>query len=208
MKCYALIISCHKNYKKIEEQDVSKLPFEHSYFLGKPVTYDFDNKTKINIVDCSDAYESLIYKVYESIKWVHHNIDYDYILKTDDDIGFNTSSINTLYKKIINDNTDYTGFFCRQPREGFEYMSTYHYGKCNDKIVNSTPVMCPSDSYASGGAYFLSRDAVEFYLDTFPHQDMKMIYEDVMMGVIMNKSSSLNITTNNNTIVRESFTWT
>ena len=210
LNCFTIVLSCFKNYKKIESDSASNLPFDYRYFTGKPnyPTTQLINK-KTQTVDCPDNYESLVLKVDESIKWVNENIEYDYILKTDDDIKFNQDKIKAIYKKIKSLNIDYTGFFQSSPRTtNKDYYSQYHFGKCEDSIINSTPILCPAmNSYASGGAYFLSKKAVLEYLRNFASRSLSVIFEDVITGEIMNNCKSMNISRDFNKEIREAFLW-
>ena len=49
-------------------------------------------------------------------------------------------------------------------------------------------MMSPQTPYASGGGYFLSRRAVDSYLQTYPSLLKYLIYEDGMMGKCLNAS--------------------
>lgn len=210
LNCFAIVLSCFKNYKKIEFDSASNLPFDYRYFIGKPnhPTAQLINK-KTQTVDCPDNYESLIFKVHESIKWVNENIKYDYILKTDDDIKFNQDKIKAIYKKIKSSNIDYTGFFNVSPiTTNKDFYSRYHFGKCEDSTINSTPILCPAmNSYASGGAYFLSKKAVSEYLENFGSRSRSVIFEDFITGEIMNNCKSINISRDLNEEIREAFCW-
>jgi hypothetical protein len=208
-KCFTIILSCHKEMDRIKSQDTSQLPFDYSYFVGndeRPINVPEKNITQLS---CLDNYESLIFKVYESIKWVDSNIEYDYILKTDDDIVFDKLKINKLYETICSSGIDYTGFFNFSPNTtNREYYSNYHFGKCEDAKINQTSVLCPAtDTCASGGAYFLSKKSVKEYLNQFHSQDKGLIFEDLFMGRILNKYKKLNISKDFNQEIREAFLW-
>lgn len=207
-KCFAIIISCFKNINKINNQATSNLPFDYSYFLGQSNQDSSINKPHQKL-DCKDNYESLIFKVFKAIQWVNKNEDYDYILKTDDDIIFNKEKINSLYKNIYQSDIDYTGFFnVNSYTLNKSYYSNYHFGKCEDQQINNTPVLCPAmNTYASGGAYFLSKKAVNKYLNEFPKEDKKLIFEDLLMGKILNSQDNLKIERGLNNEFREAFKW-
>lgn len=206
--CFAIILSCKKNAEKIKAQNLDGFPFDYSYFIGndRPLTESINKNIKI--AKCKDNYESLIFKTYESIKWVDENIEYDYILKTDDDIVFDNHKIEKLYKKIHSNNIDYTGYFNEDPNSLYAYYSGYHFDKCEDPEINKKPVYCPSNnSYASGGAYFLSKLAVKKYLKQFPLEDKQLIFEDLLTGKILNNEPVLNISRGFNKEIREAFSW-
>ena len=206
--CFAIILSCKKNAEKIKAQDLYQFPFNYSYFIGNDTQLTEPINKNIKTVKCKDNYESLIFKTHESIKWVDENIEYDYILKTDDDIIFENHKIEKLYEKIHSKNIDYTGYFNEDPNALLACYSEYHFGKCEDPKINQTPVHCPADnSYASGGAYFLSKLAVKKYLKQFPLEDKQLIFEDLLTGKILNNEPILNISRDFNKEIREAFLW-
>lgn len=204
--CFGIILSCDKYLNtRAEKQNTADLPMPYRYFVGDGVK---SIRGDVVGLKCPDNYESLHYKVYESIKWVDSNTEYDYILKTDDDIIFNRSNIEKIYKKIIESECDYCGNFTLVQNG---YMSDWHFGKCYDKIINKTHILCPKTYYASGGAYFLSRKFVKQYLNIFPTLNKNLIYEDAFMGVAFNEckkiDNSLKILDGVNRDILEAFNW-
>lgn len=182
--CFSVILSCHKYIEsRIKTQNIEELPFRYRYFIGKDEDKKNDNKNIISL-DCLDNYESLHYKVYEAIKWIDENVEYEYILKTDDDIPFKKDSIKKIYNKFVDGGYDYCGYFTLV-KNG--HMSSWHCGKCEDSKINKAQVYCPPNHYASGGAYFLSKRFVKHYLETFPKMDKKLIYEDAFMGRVFSE---------------------
>ncbi len=206
--CFAIILSCKKNAEKMKAQNLDGFPFDYSYFIGNDRSLTESINKNIKIAKCKDNYESLIFKTYESIKWVDENIEYDYILKTDDDIVFDNHKIEKLYKKIHSNNIDYTGYFNEDSNSLYAYYSGYHFDKCEGPEINKNPVYCPPNNpYASGGAYFLSKLAVKKYLKQFPFEDKQLIFEDLLTGKILNNEPILNISRDFNKEIREAFSW-
>ena len=114
-KCVALIVSCHKYlHTRAQQQDTSALPFDFKVFVGK--SHSSNLALPLNTIElpCKDNYESLPQKVYEAIKWAKANLSFDYILKTDDDIVFNTAVIKDVFSIITHAKADYAGCFDRQ----------------------------------------------------------------------------------------------
>lgn len=204
--CFGVILSCQKYIKsRAVNQNTDELPFDFRYFVGGKEEKD---NNKIITLKCADNYESLHHKVYKSIKWVDENVDYDYILKTDDDIPFDKEKIENIYKKITEGSYDYCGYFS-SIKTG--YNSTWHFGKCEDETINKTQVYCPATYYAAGGAYFLSKKFVKQYLNNFQNTDQSLIFEDVFMGVsfaeCLKKDSSLKILSGLNKEILQAFKW-
>ena len=186
-KCVALIMSCRKYlYTRAANQDTSNLPFEFKYFIGEDPSSNLALPLNTIELPCNDNYESLPHKVYEAIKWAKANLNFDYILKTDDDIIFNTAAIKDVFSIITDTKADYAGCFDRGKLPTYSYS---HLGACEDPIMRRIPMLSPQCPYASGGGYFLSRKAVDAYLQAYPSLPKQIIYEDRMMGEYLNASS-------------------
>ena len=182
--CVAIILSCRKYLStRVAGQNMDDFPFEFRYFVGECSSYDHI-ALPVNIIQlpCPDNYEGLVFKVYEAIKWVDQNLDFEYILKSDDDIVFDPKSILKLYNKVVDQSIDYAGSFKRPPPSSWSYL---HRGCCDDPILNSIPVLAPQEQYASGGGYFLSKRAVKAYLDHFSLMRKDLIFEDGFMGACL-----------------------
>ena len=190
--CVAIILSCHKYLSsRAFDQDITELPFEFRYFVGERDPRRFTNialPTNVVELPCKDNYESLVFKVHEAIKWVSSNLEFDYILKTDDDIIFDSELILNLYDKILSNSVDYGGHFVRP--EKMPLWSYMHQHSCEDPILKCIPAVSPQLPYASGGAYFLSKKAVNAYLNHFPLMRKDIIFEDGFMGACMQECPS------------------
>lgn len=183
--CKTAILSCHKYLdSRSAHQNTDNLPFECYYFVGNtqpPNKTNILNKTIIDL-DCNDHYEGLPDKVYKSIQWLSCHTDFDYILKTDDDIVFNKENIVSIYEKIYSLGIDYAGNFVKVN----SYKSTWHHNKCENTDLNNVSITVPTTEYCSGGAYFLSKKSVNFILNNYDkYKPADLIYEDVTIGYIL-----------------------
>lgn len=186
-KCVALIISCRKYlYTRAAKQDTSALPFDFKYFIGEDPSSNLALPLNTIELPCNDSYESLPHKVNEAIKWAKANLNFDYILKTDDDTVFNAPAIRDVFSIVTSRQVDYAGSFSRSKLPLYSYS---HLGSCEDPILRCIPMLGPRSPYASGGAYFLSARAVDAYLDVYSSIPDHLIYEDGVMGECLSASS-------------------
>ena len=130
-------------------------------------------------VDLDDIYENLSKKIYEGIKYIYHNTEYNYIYKVDDDFFDMTLNItNDVY-------CDYYGNYIIT-----ELNRTYHFGKCYDAELNKLKYEGKFlRNYAAGGyGYVLSRKSM-FYILNNKNYIYSEIYEDKAIGDVLCKNN-------------------
>ena len=143
------------------------LPNITKYLLKEERKY---NKDMIIIPNLVDEYKQLTMKVIASMKWINENIEFDYVLKADDDTFVRVDiMVNKLRSK---------------PKERL-YWGQFSHGS---KIVKSgnwaekRAYICDTYvSYALGGGYVLSKDLVAYIVDN-SDKLKKFTNEDVSVG--------------------------
>ena len=180
MKVFILILSCEKFKKRRERQNINVLPFPYLYFIGDSSLKKSVKKNDIVYLPCKDTYECLTSKTLLALQWIKNNInEFDYIIKTDDDVEFNKIEIQDMCQSLSKEKTDYAGLFHKGG-----YVSSYHFGKCLDTYINQQLMYVPNITYCAGGAYWLSRFALDTILSTdiIPYYS---IFEDATIGNIL-----------------------
>ena len=130
-------------------------------------------------IDIDDHYENLPRKMYEGIKYIYFNTDYNYIYKVDDDFFDMTLNLtNEIY-------CDYYGNYI------INYLvRDYHFGKCHDADLNKLRYEGNFiRNYAAGGyGYVLSRRSM-FYIVNNKDYICSEIYEDKAIGDVLSKNN-------------------
>jgi hypothetical protein len=127
-------------------------------------------------LDCEESYEKLPHKSHAFFDFCYHNLDFDYIFKTDDDTYLDMEKFLNFDKK----EADYIGQFKDSPLK--EIGKTWHYGKCTDKsyeVPDDSEFIC---GWATGAGYFLSKKAVETLIKETASMHNDYIFEDRMVG--------------------------
>ncbi len=155
------------------------------YFIGDPDQKEewiIDSEKKVIRIKCADNYESLPMKTYRSLEYAfkNHFDEIEGVFKTDDDIDLD---LDLLYKNLCkNSELEYFGnpVIVRN-----EYMSSWHFGKCEDANINTTPQQVPISHYCSGGGYYINKKNLHRILEM---QDVftSNIFEDVCTGIALN----------------------
>jgi hypothetical protein len=198
-----LLILSHKNsqcrdiqHLKIKSQSIA-YNFYYYYFIGDinlKQNYFVDEVNKIVYLKVPDNYESLSLKVYESFRFINDNFeDICGVFKTDDDIDLDLNKIfklNTTYS-----NFDYYGL----KNEIVDDYSFYHFGKCENDILNNLPMKTPITCYCSGGGYYLNAKNIKYVLSSYKIFST-IIYEDVAVGHVLstNGIKLINVDVKNN----------
>lgn len=127
-------------------------------------------------LDCEEAYEKLPYKSHAFYEYCYKNLDFDYILKIDDDTYLDLGQFLGFDKQ----GADYVGQFRDSPLK--DRGKTWHYGKCTDKsyeVPDDAEFVC---GWATGGGYFLSKKAVGILIKKTSVTHQNYIFEDRMVG--------------------------
>jgi hypothetical protein len=174
------LLSCDKYKDRREKQ---KIPnnFEYRYFIGDETLpeneYREDIENKIIYVPCPDNYENLTFKVYYMIKWVIQNRPYiKYLVKSDDDVKFNSYQFTETCKYINNKNFDYIG----EKHKNITAENSHHFGKTQDEILSKTKIKTPITNFCVGPCYFLSRKSCNIIIDNLLKD--YCLYEDISIG--------------------------
>jgi len=146
-----------------------------------------DQENSSFILKCEDNFENLPKKTYLMLKTFlecESFNDYDYIIKMDDD-----TEINFKLSELVNSNLldgDYIGakLLSSEPQD-----HNYHFGKCSNNELNSTPYKLDIDlSWGAGYFYILSRKAIKIRCDDIEGYKQLLadnLYEDMMIGYIL-----------------------
>ena len=181
-RLFTIILSCEKYAFRREFQNTSRLG-DYMYFIGKPELSSplVEWKGSIGTVylPCPDNYESLTKKTLMAVKWAVENRDFDLLLKTDDDVIFLDHFDDVVYDAS---KYDYSGAL-----ENGGYNSSWHSGKCENKMLHAEKFFIPPVCYCQGCVYFLSKKSASI-LANHELGDDYCIYEDAEVGNILRKS--------------------
>jgi hypothetical protein len=160
--------------------------FNYEYFLLISGINKTGIKNNILYVNIDDIYENLSNKIYEGIKYIYQNTDYEYIYKVDDD--FFKVNINLDENEIL---TDYYANYIIN-----NITRDYHRGKCFDNELNENNYNgIFYNKYGAGGyGYVISRKSM-FYIVNNKNYITNELYEDKAIGDVLFKN---NIFINNN----------
>ena len=188
-----LILNCKKyNYKRLRQKKDwldSCLPDEFRYFhiqgdpsLNMPYVIDFSDN--LITVQCDDGYMSFPKKMALAFKCINETYNYDYVLKTDDDLKLIKKDFFFTMQKYLQKNTiDYGGktVIFKKPHRTWQH--------CTD--TNQTSILLEKTTYCSGHFYFIKKNIIETVLARYFHEICKRIIEDHTFGCFISK-----ITTN------------
>ena len=184
-KLFTIILSCEKYAFRREFQNTSRLG-DHMYFIGdpnlsSPLVKPGPDGTDGEIVylPCPDNYENLTQKTLMAVKWAVENKDFDLLLKTNDDVIFLDYFDEVVYDASKH---DYSGAL-----ENGGYKSSWHVGKCENKMFHAEKFFIPPVCYCQGCVYFLSKKSASI-LANHELGDDYCIYEDAEVGKILSKS--------------------
>jgi hypothetical protein len=183
----AIIILTHKmgfEIKKIQEESI-KIQ-NHNRFLVYYLQGDPNQELEVTLKDDTltfnipDNYESLSKKTYLGIKYIKEkHPDIDGIFKTDDNLQINLDNLEELLKN----NTD--KYWGNVAHITDNYYSDYHFGKCENSILNTTMEYVKPCAYCSGGGYYIHKSLFEFIINDKEYYEM--LYEDCATGISLNK---------------------
>lgn len=144
---------------------------------------EYNEETNTLRLNCNDGYLGLPEKVTKTFHYILSNDvfkKYTHFVKMDDDMDL----INRFEYEIFKD-FDYFGLVCECEDES-EYDRRWHMGKTGTYWDN-IPYQGEYKPFCSGGfGYGVSRKALEMVLPNFDY--LTNIYEDVHIGLLMNKA--------------------
>ena len=149
--------------------------FKYDYLIIISKKGKTEIKNNILYVDIDDHYENLSKKMYEGIKYIYHNTDYNYVYKVDDD--FFSMTLNLTDEIYCDYYANYVITILNRE---------YHFGKCfNNKLNNLKYEGKFIRNYAAGGyGYVLSRKSM-FYIVHNKNYICNEIYEDKAIGDVL-----------------------
>lgn len=190
MKTILLITASSKHYDRAQNQIKNLNLFNNileqknivPYFL---IDTDFDKKLIQGFqyieYNKEDIYTNLYKKLMFGYKHIFNNVEFDFLIKIDDDTYIDFNSINVDVFKDY----DYTGYFIvNEPSSGsitINFLS-------NIESINLYPPFCRDlKRYAAGSCYILSKYAVKILINyLFPHNiESFYINEDQLYGYIL-----------------------
>lgn len=179
-----MLMTCKKNlHTKVEiakQTWLDKCGVPYVLLVGEPdlsIPYRFDPQTRLLEVQCPDDYESLSKKVYLGIIAVNAEFAPSGILKIDDDV---LVRVNKLQAFVASPNKQqYEGDIAQR----VDHWSDYHVKKCKD----SSPVYVPNVKYCRGPIYYIGSESINAVCNVMDPDDH--LYEDVLMGSVLNKSN-------------------
>ena len=171
------------------------------------VKTDPKGKFTILYLRCEDTYENLPHKMICAFHAIYNcDIfnDYSHIWKCDPiDTLINESRLNKIYGHIDNESkgTEALDYGCRKIGPGKNQNRKYHYGKVTpNSFWDEKPYAGSFKNYGLGGSdqnaggYILSRRSLHCLTNFYhPYQReviyTQHIYEDLMVGLVLNKFS-------------------
>jgi len=180
-----MILNCKRYNRKRLVQRASwlqgiKIPWFHVIGDDTLTTeYLYDEKEKLLKVRCRDTYAELSRKTYLGIKAVAELFpSVEYVVKTDDDMRCNIENLESAMTTMRG--FDYGG----QIISTVEYVSTYHYP--NVILEMRRPIHLNATLYCPGRMYFLSRKAMNYFLE---HREFvyKQMFEDYAVGYVVSR---------------------
>jgi len=162
----------HKDYLK--KYNITPIFFTNE----EPLSFDVSPFLTINFSNLKETYNNLYLKVLESLKYVNSNLQYDYVIKIDDDTLFNIDKFNLSLLTA-----DYIGVPVTSLDENYIIIPRL---KTQKKInLGMHEGQC---FYMCGDFYILSKKAVEHVLNkTEKVKEIKeeFICEDYLIGYLL-----------------------
>jgi hypothetical protein len=136
-------------------------------------------------VDVEDQYTNLHEKILESFKHIHHNVEYDFLIKIDDDTLFN---VGLFDQNVLS--ADYTGRLVPRFVENFIQMPAL--GIFQKLKLYPESYANKSFSFMPGDFYILSKRAVDCVLANIKELDEfdknEFVAEDQLVGFLLRNS--------------------
>jgi glycosyltransferase involved in cell wall biosynthesis len=176
------ILTCEKHSSKIKEirntwlKDAKQMGITYYFIIGKDIEEPIIDGD-ILYINAPDTYEALPKKMMRFYEFIYTKTTFEYVFKVDDDCFVNLKLLNkTEYYKY-----DYLGRVAGGEKKDFD--KTWHFGKCDDEILNTTPYWKEhiANWYGGGYGYFLSRKALGI-LNANSEEINDDLYEDKAIG--------------------------
>jgi len=196
-----VVVSCKKNqhlWSKIKNRTNEKMIIlcglnndENSHKLNEKETY-YDGKESVLYLNCDDGYGGLPEKIILMIEYVLTKLkDITHIIKIDDhDNYFTDENIKNLYKYDELKKYDYVGQ--KKNHNGENCKSNWHFEKVlqNNYWHNKRADVSNVTWFDGGCSYILNKKAMKIINDVYNSHNIlelrqKEIYEDIMIGRIM-----------------------
>ena len=197
MKVLLVIYSCKKYSFMMPYylEKYSNMGYDVYYLTGDEELEDdclLDKESKTIKIKCKDNFENLSTKTYYLLQLFNtykEFIDYDYLIKMDDDTELNIKLEHLLTGDFFQKNLDYMGHkLIKSPA----MPHNYHFGKCDNNILNLKPFELNSDlNWGCGYFYILSKKAVDTICGILEeHEEIlqEFLYEDMMIGKLMKEN--------------------
>lgn len=186
-----LVMSCAVNVERINTVKKQFQNYASSddlfLFVIGGADHDGIGEDSILSLNCGDLYENLPHKVYSAVRFCFKNLNFDRIVKVDDDVYIN---FNNFYQ-IVDENFSYSYYGRRNPPVfGMELNEKYHFGRVSEghKYHNKEFPLPKNIQWNSGGMYILDKAAASIISG---YKDIEWIkshlYEDVMIYTILSQ---------------------
>jgi hypothetical protein len=189
MKALLVIYSCRK-YSFMHNYYIEKYTnMNYDVFVAYGDTlendYDIDYENNLIKLNCNDSFDHLVNKTNLLLNvFLKEFSNYDYLIKMDDDTELNLDYESFEKLEILNN--DYMG---HKLIKSMPQNHDYHFGKCNNLILNSKPYELEIElSWGAGYFYILSKNIIETVCDdikNYPDLLNENLYEDMLIGYIM-----------------------
>jgi len=187
-----MILCCFKNVENIlflKSCWLNKCPIPYVFILGDEkldTEYKYNSTNNILTVKCGDDYDSLVYKVKAGIVSIMKEFNPDYIIKCDDDMFVNNDTLQEYVNLMMSFKVHYHGRETKYTKGRVDYFGIKNY----NKKINKLPFLFTTNiSYATGGLYFISKEACQVLIETMDPEISK--FEDVAVGLTLQSKNIL-----------------
>lgn len=191
-----LIMNCKKYEYKATIQKQSWLKdipsfIQYYHVIGDELIdadYLFDNDKHLLRVNTPDDYNSLPNKVISAYSAINETMNFDYILKTDDDQNLMNPKFFEVIKDILNNTVPKYHYGGKLIDVDKPYLSQYN--MLHPELPKDIPIF--KTKYCSGRFYFLSKSAVSNLINK-KDKIINEYLEDYAIGLNLDSSYKENI---------------
>lgn len=209
-----LIFTRRSNFARREEQrrgwlsfswhrgptEIERVPWRYLYVYAASSAvekYDQIIGDGVTLSRVQEKYSRLVYKTMEAMQWALANVEFEFLLKTDDDsivhVGRVWHWVNTRFspeeKRLLYAGRTITSSQVIRPnftRQDLKHAEWYPDGFKRWAVEYSKyrPSFFPT--YCSGGGYIVGRDAVHMLVESFRKMSSSRVFrlEDAFLGVL------------------------